>query len=220
MLGLMQDWPLLCHKILDHAAIAHPERKVVTRSIEGPMHRTNYRELRRRSLQLAKRLDADGIVLGDRCATLGWNTWRHFELWYALGGIGAVCHTVNPRLFPDQIAWIINHAEDRFLFTDITFMPLVEKLLPALKTIEKVIVLTDAAHMPETALPNVVPYEEWLAEADDDFAWKSLRREHRQRPLLHLRHHRRAEGRRLFAPLQRAARHDGGYARHVRQFGA
>jgi 3-(methylthio)propionyl---CoA ligase len=174
MLGLMQDWPLLCHKIIDHAAIAHPERKVVSRSVEGPIHRTNYRELRRRALQLAKRLDADGIGLGDRCATLGWNTWRHFEIWYALGGIGAICHTVNPRLFPNQIAWIIDHAEDRFLFTDLTFVPLVEKLMPALKTIEKVIVMTDAAHMPETSLVNAVPYEEWLAEVDDDFAWKTF----------------------------------------------
>jgi fatty-acyl-CoA synthase len=172
MLGLMQDWPLLCHKILDHAAVAHPDRKVVSRSVEGPIHRTNYRELRGRALRLAKRLDVYGIRVGDRCATLGWNSWRHLEIWYGIGGIGAICHTVNPRLFPEQIAWIINHAEDRLLFTDLTFLPLVEKLAPALKTIETVIVLTDSAHMPATSLKNAVAYEDWLMEVDDDFAWK------------------------------------------------
>ena len=174
MLGLMQDWPLLSHKIIDHAAIAHPDRPVVSRSVEGPIHRTNYREIRRGRLRVAKRLDAYGIKLGDRCATLAWNTWRHLELWYGLNGIGALYHTVNPRLFPDQIAWIINHAGDRLLFTDITFLPLVEKLAPALKSVEQVIVLTDAASMPATGLPNAVPYEEWLAEVDDDFAWQDF----------------------------------------------
>ncbi|MEO8667241.1 MAG: long-chain-fatty-acid--CoA ligase [Bauldia sp.] len=174
MLGLMQDWPLLAHKIIDHAALCHPDRPIVSRSVEGPIHRTNYRDLRSRSLRLAKRLDRHGICLGDRCATLAWNTWRHLEVWYGLNGIGALYHTVNPRLFPDQIAWIINHASDRLLFTDITFLPLVEKLAPALKSVEQVIVLTGAATMPPTSLPNAVPYEEWLAEADDDFAWKTF----------------------------------------------
>ena len=174
MLGLMQDWPLLCQNILDHAAMSAPDREVVSRSIEGPVHRITYRELRGRALQLAKRLDAQGIKLGDRCATLGWNTWRHMEIWYGTGGIGAVCHTVNPRLFPEHIAWIINHAGDRLLFVDLTFVPLVEKLAPALTTIEQVIVMTDGAHMPKTTLANAVAYEDWLAEADDDFAWKTF----------------------------------------------
>jgi fatty-acyl-CoA synthase len=174
MLGLMQDWPLLCHKIIDHAAIQAPERQIVTRSVEGPIHRTNYRDLRRRALAVAKRLDRAGIGLGDRCATLAWNTWRHLEIWYGVGGIGAITHTVNPRLFPDQIAWIINHAEDRLLFVDLTFVPLVEKLAPVLQTIEQVIVLTDAEHMPATTLANAVAYEEWLAEVDGDFAWRLL----------------------------------------------
>ena len=151
--------------------------------------------------------------MGDRCATLAWNTWRHLEIWYGVGGIGAITHTVNPRLFPDQIAWIINHAEDRLLFVDLTFVPLVEKLAPVLHTIEQVIVLTDAEHMPKTTLANAVAYEEWLAEADGDFAWRHLRREHRQRPVLHLRHHRPSQGRALFASLERASCHDG-WPRH------
>jgi len=174
MLGLMQDWPLLCHRILDHAALNHAERPVISRSVEGPMHTTNYAALRARALRVAQRLDREGIKLGDRVATLAWNTWRHLEAWYGIMGIGAVYHTVNPRLFPDQIAWIVNHAEDRIMMVDLTFVPLAEKLADKLKTIERYIILTDAAHMPKTPLKNAVPYEEWIAEADGDFAWKTF----------------------------------------------
>ncbi len=174
MLGLMQDWPLLCHRIIDHAATYHAARPVISRSVEGPIHTTDYATVRRRALQLAQRLDRDGIRLGDRVATLAWNTWRHLESWYGILGIGAVYHTVNPRLFPDQIPWIINHAEDRVMITDLTFLPLLEKLAPQLPNIERYIVLTDAAHLPDTKLKNAVPYEEWIAEADGDFAWKSF----------------------------------------------
>lgn len=173
MAGLMQDWSLTCTRILDHAARNHPEREIVSRSVEGPIHRTTYKTLRTRSLQLAKRLQKAGIREGDRVATLAWNTWRHMEAWYGLMGIGAIYHTVNPRLFPDQIIWIINHAEDRFLLVDLTFLPLVEKVLPHLTTVEQVIVLTDEAHLPATGF-DAVPYEEWLAETDADFAWAGL----------------------------------------------
>ncbi len=172
MRGLMQEWPLLCHKLIDHAALHHGGREVISRSVEGPIHRTNYREIQSRARRVAKRLDADRFRLGDRAATLAWNTWRHLEAWYGLLGIGGIYHTVNPRLFPEQIAWIINHAEDRVLFTDLTFLPLVEKLRDHLKSVEKIVVLTDAAHMPETPL-DAEPYEEWLA-ADDDFAWREF----------------------------------------------
>src|ERR1051326_365811 len=174
MLGLMQDWPLLCHRVLDHAALNHGERPVISRSIEGPMHRTTYAAVRTRALRLAQRLDRDGIKLGDRVATLAWNTWRHLEAWYGIMGIGAVYHTVNPRLFPDQIVWIVNHAEDRVMLVDLTFIPLLEKLADKLPTIERYVVLTDAAHMPQTSLKNAVPYEEWIAEAYGDFAWKTF----------------------------------------------
>jgi len=172
MLGLMQDWPLLCHRIIDHAALYHAQRPVITRSIEGPMHATNYVEIRARALRVAQRLERDGIKLGDRVATLAWNSWRHLEAWYGIMGIGAVYHTVNPRLFPDQISWIVNHAEDRVMMVDTSFLSIVEKLADRLNPIERYIVLTDAAHMPATTLRNAVPYEQWLAEADGDFAWK------------------------------------------------
>ena len=174
MQGLMQEWPLLCTKVLDHAATFHPEREIVSRSVEGPMHRTNYRDARARALKVAQRLEKDGVRLGDRVATLAWNTWRHFECWYGIVGIGAIYHTLNPRLFPDQIAWIMNDAEDRLLFTDLTFLPLVEAILPKVPSVEKVVVLTDAAHMPETSIAGAVSYEEWIGECDGDFAWKTF----------------------------------------------
>jgi fatty-acyl-CoA synthase len=174
MLGLMQDWPLLCHRVIDHAARYHSDRAVISRSVEGPIQTTNYADIRARALKVAQRLERDGIRLGDRVATLGWNTWRHLEAWYGILGIGAVYHTVNPRLFPEQIVWIVNHAGGRCLFTDLTFVPLLEKLADKLPTIERYIVFTDAAHMPQTSLRDAVAYEEWLAGADGDFAWKSF----------------------------------------------
>ena len=174
MLGLMQDWPLLIHKIIDHAGREHAHRPVISRSVEGDMHFTNYAQVRERSLKVAKRLARDGIRLGDRIATLAWNTWRHLETWYGITGIGAIYHTVNPRLFEDQIVYIMNHAEDRILFLDLTFVPLMEKLQDRLPTVERFIVLTDDAHMPATKLRNAVAYETWIGEVDSDFAWHSF----------------------------------------------
>ncbi|MGC1466012.1 MAG: fatty-acid--CoA ligase [Pseudolabrys sp.] len=174
MLGLMQDWPLLCHRIIDHAATYHGNRPVITRSVEGPVFETDYARIRARALKVAQRLNRDGIKMGDRVATLAWNTWRHLETWYGILGIGAIYHTVNPRLFAEQIVWIINHAEDRVVIADLTFVPLLEKLADRLPTIERYIVLTDAAHMPKTTLKNAVAYEDWIGEVDGDFAWKSF----------------------------------------------
>ncbi|MCB1544941.1 MAG: AMP-binding protein, partial [Rhodoblastus sp.] len=171
MLGLMQDWPLLQHKIIDHAALQYGDQEIVTRSVEGPIHRTNYREVRGRALRVAQRLGMDGVKLGDRVATLAWNTWRHLEAWYGITGVGAVYHTVNPRLFPEQIAWIVNHAQDRAMMLDLTFVPLMEAVQDKCPSIERYIILTDKAHMPATKLKNAVAYEEWLAEADGNFKW-------------------------------------------------
>jgi acyl-CoA synthetase (AMP-forming)/AMP-acid ligase II len=170
----MQDWPLLCHRIIDHAAIQHGAREVVSRSIEGPLHRTTYGQVRARALKVAQRLQREKVALGDRVATLAWNTGRHLETWYGITGIGAVYHTINPRLFPEQIAYIVNHAEDRLMFLDLTFVPLMEKLQDKLPTVERFVVLTDAAHMPQTALRNAVAYEDWIADADGDFRWASF----------------------------------------------
>jgi len=174
MLGLMQDWPLLCHRIIEHAANVHGNQEVVTRSVEGPIHRTTYAQIHRRALKLSQQLDRHGIKLGDRVATIAWNTWRHLECWYGIMGIGAICHTVNPRLFPDQIAWIINHAEDRIVFTDITFVPILEQLAASLPSVERYVVLTDNAHMPKTTLKNAVAYEDWMDQVDGDFRWMTF----------------------------------------------
>jgi len=174
MRGLMQDWPLLCHRIIDHAAIYHAERPVITRSVEGPIVETNYATIRKRALKVAQALEKDGVKLGDRVATMAWNTWRHLETWYGILGIGAIYHTVNPRLFTDQLVWIMNHAEDKVMMVDLTFVPLLEKLADKLPTIKRYIVLTDKEHMPQTTLPNAIAYEEWIGAVDGDFTWKSF----------------------------------------------
>jgi fatty-acyl-CoA synthase len=155
MRGLMQDWPLLCHRILEHAATIHGTQEVVTRSVEGPIHRTNYAEIHRRALKISQRLDRDGIKLGDRVATIAWNTWRHLEAWYGITGLGAIYHTVNPRLFPDQIVWIVNHAGDRIMMTDLTFVPLLEGIAAKMPSIERYVVLRSEEHTSELQSPPV-----------------------------------------------------------------
>ncbi|MCH8057170.1 MAG: long-chain-fatty-acid--CoA ligase [Proteobacteria bacterium] len=174
MLGLMQDYPLLTHTILDHAALNHGEREQVTRSIEGPIRRTTLADIRTRALKVAKALEHEGVRLGDRIATMAWNTDRHVETWFGIMGTGAICHTLNPRLFADQIAYIVNHAEDDIMFVDLTFIPIVEALQDRIATVRKYIVLTDSDHMPATSLPNAVAYEDWIGAVDDDFEWKSF----------------------------------------------
>ncbi len=172
MLGLMQDYPLLTHTLIDHGALNHGEREMVTRSVEGPIRRCTLADVRSRSLRVAKALERDGVTLGDRIATMAWNTERHVETWFGIMGLGAICHTLNPRLFGEQLDYIVNHAEDEIVFVDLTFVPILEALKDRLGSVRKYIVLTDADHMPDTSLPNAVAYEEWLGGVDDDFAWK------------------------------------------------
>jgi fatty-acyl-CoA synthase len=174
MLGLMQDWPLLCHRIIEHAAAIHGNQEVVTRSVEGPIVRTTYKQIHERALKVSQALDKAGIKFGDRVATIAWNTARHLECWYGIMGIGAICHTVNPRLFPDQIAWIVNHAGDRIVITDTTFVPVLEQVAAKLPSVERYVVLTDKAHMPQTTLKNAIAYEDWIGESDGDFRWKTF----------------------------------------------
>jgi fatty-acyl-CoA synthase len=174
MLGLMQDFPLLVQTMLDHGALNHGEREMVTRGIEGPIRRCTLADVRQRALRVAKALDREGVALGDRIATMAWNTDRHVEAWFGIMGLGAICHTLNPRLFAQQLDYIINHAEDSIIFVDASFVPILEALQERLGTVRKYIVLTDAAHMPETRLPNAVAYEDWLSGVDDDFEWRSF----------------------------------------------
>ncbi len=163
MLGLMQDWPLTVDKILDHAKNNFPRREIVTRSVEGPISRTTYDAIWRRAKQVTNALRGSGVGFGDRVATLAWNSARHLEVWYGTMGLGAVLHTINPRLFPDQIAWIANHAEDTILFVDISFVPIVESIAPQLKSVKTFVILTDRQHLPRTSLPGAVAYEDFIA---------------------------------------------------------
>ncbi|XLM21342.1 AMP-binding protein, partial [Chromobacterium piscinae] len=123
--GQMMDLPLLISDLLAHAERFHGDTEIVSRTVEGPIHRYTYRDAARRARQLANALPSLGVAPGDRIGTLAWNGYRHFEIYFAVSGCGAVCHTVNPRLFPEQIAWIINHAEDKVLMFDSSFLPLV-----------------------------------------------------------------------------------------------
>jgi fatty-acyl-CoA synthase len=168
----MQDWPLTVDKILDHAKNWHGHREVVTRSVEGPVVRTTYAEIHGRAKRVSNVLLGWGVQSGDRIATLAWNTARHMEVWYGVMGVGAVCHTLNPRLFPDQLIYIVNHAEDRVIFADLTFLPLLETILPHCPTVERVVVLTDRDHMPEgSKLPRLQCFEDLLEEAAVTAAW-------------------------------------------------
>ena len=170
MLGLMQDRPLLISTLIEHAARYHPAVEIVSRTCEGPILRTNWAEVRSRAARLAKALKRMGIEPGDRVATLAWNTHRHLELYFAVSGIGAVLHTVNPRLFPEQIDYILNHAESRVLLFDVTFGGLVKDLRPKLGKVERFVAMTDAAHLTGD-LAGCDAYEDLIAAEDDVFYW-------------------------------------------------
>uniref|UniRef100_B0SYW4 3-methylmercaptopropionyl-CoA ligase n=1 Tax=Caulobacter sp. (strain K31) TaxID=366602 RepID=B0SYW4_CAUSK len=179
MQGLMQHGALTVDKIIDHAAQWHGGREVVTRSVEGPIVRTTYGAIRDRAKRVSNLLLALGIKPGDRVGTLAWNTARHMEAWYGIMGMGAVCHTLNPRLFPEQIAWIANHAGDRVIFTDLTFLPIVAGILHHLPAVEHVVLFTDRGHMPAGFTPageapnfkGLLCYEDLVEQHPADCAW-------------------------------------------------
>ncbi|MFI4933772.1 MAG: long-chain-fatty-acid--CoA ligase [Caulobacterales bacterium] len=171
MRGLMQDWPLTLDKIIDHAATWHGAREIVSRSIEGPIVRTTYGEIHQRAKRLSNALKGLGVETGDRVATLAWNSGRHMEAWFAIMGIGAVCHTLNPRLFPEQLCYIIGHAEDKVLFTDLTFLPTLIEHRAKMPTVKTVIVMTDEGHMGEVSLDGALCYERLIEENSADCAW-------------------------------------------------
>jgi acyl-CoA synthetase (AMP-forming)/AMP-acid ligase II len=170
MLGLMQDRPLLISSLIEHAARYHPTVEIVSRTCEGPTIRTNYAGLRSRAAKLAGALLRLGVKPGDRVATLAWNTHRHMELYFAVSGIGAVLHTVNPRLFPQQLEYIVNHAEDRLLFFDVPLAQLVGGLKPKLASVEAFVAMTDEAHLPRE-IDGCGAYEALLEAESEEFAW-------------------------------------------------
>ena len=171
MRGLMMDTPLLISSLLEYAATYHADAEIVSRTVEGPIHRYTYADAHARSKQLANVLKSLGVNQGDRIGTLAWNGFRHFEIYFAISGMGAVCHTINPRLFADQMAYIIGHAEDSLLFVDLTFVPLLENLQDQIPGVKDFVIMTDAEHMPETTLRNVHCYEELMARESSDYDW-------------------------------------------------
>ena len=174
MLGLMQHHPLLISSLLDYAARAHPGAEIVSLKPGAPAHRCGYADIARRARQVAQALRALGIREGDRVGTSAWNGHRHLELFFGVPGMGAVLHTVNPRLIPEQIAYIINHAEDRVLFFDVGFAPLVAALAPVLTGVRHFVAMTDHEHMPGEAIPNLLCYEDLIAPHDGTFNWPAL----------------------------------------------
>lgn len=172
MLAPMMETPLLISSLMEFGVTSHPQSEIVSRKVEdGSIHRTTQLEAARRTKQLANALLNWGVKPGDRIATLAWNTWRHYEAYYATAGIGSICHTVNPRLFPEQLEYIFNHAEDRMVFVDLNLLPLVEGLIDKLPKLEAVVVMTERAYMPDSKLDNLICYEDFIAEHSDEFDW-------------------------------------------------
>jgi fatty-acyl-CoA synthase len=175
MRGLMMEVPLLISSLLCHADKHHADAQIVSKRVEGDVHRYTYRDAHARARRLANVLAKLGGKNGDRVSTLAWNGYRHFEIYFAVAGSGMVTHTVNPRLFQEQIAWILNDAESNILFLDATFLPIAEKLVPLCSKLKHVVLMTDRAHMPsQTSIPNLLCYEELLENESDQFEWPQL----------------------------------------------
>ncbi len=172
MLGQMQDQPLLISSLIDFAGRHHAEAQIVSRRVEGDLHRTTYADAAKRSRQVANALDRLGLAFSDRVATLAWNGYRHLELYFGIAGSGRVVHTVNPRLLPDQVAWITNHAEDQVMCFDLTFLPILKAIWAKCSTVKHWIALCDADKLPtDTGIPGLQSYETWIAGESDQYAW-------------------------------------------------
>lgn len=172
VMGQMMSQPLLVSSIIRHADRYFGGNEIVSRRAEGDIHRYTYRDCHERARQMANAIEALGVKIGDRVATLAWNGYRHLELYYAISGSGAVMHTINPRLHPEQIAYITNHAEDQLLFFDLTFLPLVEAVASQCKTVKGFVMMCDREHMPQASMvPNLLCYEELIAATSDRYEW-------------------------------------------------
>jgi len=169
--GQMMTQPLIISDLLEYAAAHHGTREIISRRLEGDIHRYTYRDALKRSKQLANALLALGVQPGDRVATLAWNGYRHFECYYAISGIGAICHTVNPRLYTEQVEYIINHAEDCYVFLDACFAKLLEPVADKLTSVKGFIFMIDADQMPQTRLPNAINYEDLMTTYSSELVW-------------------------------------------------
>ncbi|VVM58251.1 3-(methylthio)propionyl-CoA ligase [Pseudomonas fluorescens] len=171
MLGLMQDQPLLISSVLEHALKAHSHTEIASRTADGTVHHCTYADIGERAKQVANALVALGVQSGDRIGTLAWNGYRHMELYFGVSGMGAVLHTINPRLFAEQIEFIANHAEDQYLLFDLSFAELVEQIAPRLKTVKAFIALCEREQMPAINVPGLMCYEDLIAGHSNDFIW-------------------------------------------------
>ena len=169
--NLMQPFYLRVSEIIDHAARYHPNRKIISRNIEGPIIETSWIKIYKNSKRLSKALIKLGINKGDRIGVMAWNTARHLEIWYGVPGSGAINHTLNPRLFSQQLTYIINHAEDKILIIDNDLLPIIEQIISSCKTVQNIIVISDLDNMPKSTIPDIICYEELLKEQDEDFEW-------------------------------------------------
>ena len=175
MLGLMQSQPLLISSLIEHAERHHGDVEIVSKRTEGDIHRYQWKDVARRSRQVASALDGMQLLFSDRVATLAWNGYRHLELYFGVSGSGRVLHTINPRLHPEQIAWIANHAEDQVLCFDMTFLPIVQAVHAKCTTIKHFVALCDADKLPkDTGIPNLVSYEAWIGGQPDAYQWPSF----------------------------------------------
>ncbi len=175
MNGLMMHQPLLISNLLTHAERYHGEQEIVSRRVEGDVHRYTYRDLAQRSRRMANALAAHDVRFGSRVATLAWNGYRHLELYYAVSGSGAVLHTLNPRLHPDQVVWLADHAEDEVLFFDLTFLPLIEAIASRVSTVKAFVAMTDREHMPVSSkVPNLLCYEDLVEGHSSEYTWPSF----------------------------------------------
>ena len=175
MLGLMQSQPLLISDLIVFAERHHGDAEIVSRRVEGDIHRYTYKDAAQRARRVANALDALGLAFSDRVATLAWNGYRHFELYYGVSGSGRVLHTINPRLHPDQIAWIADHAEDQVLCFDLSFLPLVQAVHARCSTIKHFVALCDADKLPvDSGIPNLVSYEAWIGAHSDEYDWPTF----------------------------------------------
>jgi len=172
--GLMMDVPLLISSLIEHADRHHGDAEIVSRRVEGDIHRCTYRQLHRRARQMANALEALGVRQSDRVATLAWNGYRHLELYFAVSGSGAVLHTINPRLHPEQIAWIANHAEDQLLFFDLTFLPIIEAIAPHCRTVRNFVAMVDRAKMPAGSRLDLLCYEDLIDTHSDRYTWPTF----------------------------------------------
>ena len=174
MIGDMQTWTPNVAGIIEHAREIHPKTEIISRLVSGEIHRSNYENVCIRARKLASALEKDGIQNGDVVATLALNTYRHLEMYYGISGMGAVTHTLNFRLHPEQAVYIINHAEDKMIFVELPFVPILEALQDNLKTVEKYVVLCEVEEMPKTSLKNAISYEEYIEDGDENYKWPNL----------------------------------------------